>query len=44
MDIEIKDGKDYLEKVKSLIAEYTQRLGRSLSFQDRSPILMLQTA
>lgn len=34
MDIEIKDGKDYLEEVKSLIAEYTQRLGRSLSFQN----------
>ena len=34
MDIEIKDGKDYLEEVKSLIAEYTQRLGRNLSFQN----------
>ncbi len=34
MDIEIKDGKDYLEEVKSLIAEYTQMLGRNLSFQN----------
>jgi ribosomal protein S18 acetylase RimI-like enzyme len=34
LDIEIKDGKDYLEEVKRLIAEYTKRLGRNLSFQD----------
>ena len=32
--MEIKDGKDYLEEVKRLIAEYAQRLGRNLSFQD----------
>ena len=32
--MEIKDGKDYLEEVRKLIAEYTQRLGRNLSFQD----------
>ena len=32
--MEIKDGKGYLEEVKGLIAEYAQRLGRDLSFQD----------
>ncbi len=32
--MEIKDGKAYLEEVKRLIAEYTKRLGRNLSFQD----------
>ena len=31
--MEIKDGKDYLPQVKELIAEYTKRLGRDLSFQ-----------
>ena len=32
--MEIQDGKAYLEEVKRLIAEYTKRLGRNLSFQD----------
>ncbi len=32
--MEIRDGKDYLPQAKELIAEYTRRLGRDLSFQD----------
>ena len=32
--MEIKDGKNYLPAVKSLITEYLQRLGRDLSFQN----------
>ena len=30
----IVDGIDYIDQVKQLIAEYTKRLGRDLSFQD----------
>lgn len=32
--IKIVDGKPYLDQVKELITEYTQWLGRDLSFQD----------
>ena len=32
----ILDGKDYIDEVKSLIIEYTTRLGRDLSFQNLS--------
>ena len=32
--IKIIDGKPYLDQVKELITEYTQWLGRDLSFQD----------
>ena len=32
--IKIDDGKPYLGQVKELIQEYTQWLGRDLSFQD----------
>ena len=32
--IKIIDGKSYLDQVKGLITEYTQWLGRDLSFQD----------
>ena len=32
----ILDGKDYIDEVKSLIIEYTTRLGRDLSFQHLS--------
>ncbi len=31
--MKIKDGKDYIAQVKGLIAEYTKRLNRDLSFQ-----------
>lgn len=31
--LQIVDGKDYLEQVKVLMADYTTRLGRDLSFQ-----------
>lgn len=30
----ITDGRDYIEQVKKLIIEYTQRLGRDLTFQN----------
>ena len=30
----IVDGKSYINEVRSLIVEYTQRLGRDLSFQN----------
>ncbi len=32
--IKIVDGKPYLDQVKELIQEYTQWLGRDLSFQN----------
>ena len=32
--INIVDGKPYLDQVKELIQEYTQWLGRDLSFQN----------
>ena len=32
----ILDGKDYIDKVKDLIIEYTSRFGRDLSFQNLS--------
>ena len=32
--MQIVDGKDYLSEVKDLIIEYSQRLGRDLSFQN----------
>lgn len=32
--MEIKNGKDYLSQVKSLIIEYTNKLNRDLSFQN----------
>lgn len=32
--INIVDGKSYLDQVKELITEYTEWLGRDLSFQD----------
>ena len=32
--MKIVDGKDYLEDVKKLIMEYSERLGRDLSFQN----------
>ncbi len=32
--MQIVDGKDYLFEVKNLIIEYSQRLGRDLSFQN----------
>ena len=32
--INIVDGKPYLDQVKELITEYTEWLGRDLSFQD----------
>lgn len=32
--IKIIDGKPYLDQVKELIQEYTQWLGRDLSFQN----------
>ena len=32
--IHIIDGKPYLDQVKELITEYTQWLGRDLSFQN----------
>lgn len=32
--MEIKDGKDYIIQVKELIAEYAEKLGRDLSFQN----------
>lgn len=32
--MQIVDGKDYLPEVKSLIAEYSKKLGRDLSFQN----------
>ena len=32
--MKIVDGKDYLSEVKQLIREYTERLGRDLSFQN----------
>lgn len=32
--IQIVDGKPYLDQVKELIQEYTQWLGRDLSFQN----------
>ena len=32
--MEIKDGKDHIAEVKNLIAEYTNRLNRDLSFQN----------
>ena len=32
--IKIIDGKPYLDQVKELITEYTQWLGRDLSFQN----------
>ena len=32
--MQIVDGKDYLSEVKKLIIEYSQRLGRDLSFQN----------
>lgn len=32
--MKIVDGKDYIAEVKALIIEYTQRLGRNLSFQN----------
>ena len=32
--MQIVDGKDYLFEVKDLIIEYSQRLGRDLSFQN----------
>ena len=31
--MEIRDGKEYIPQVRELIAEYTERLGRNLSFQ-----------
>ena len=34
--IEIKNGADYLAQIKELIVEYTNSLGRDLSFQDLS--------
>lgn len=33
-EMQIVDGKNYMEQVKQRIAEYTVRLGRDLSFQD----------
>lgn len=32
--MEIVDGNEYLEEVKKLIVEYTERLNRDLSFQN----------
>lgn len=32
--MKIVDGKSYINEVRSLIVEYTQRLGRDLSFQN----------
>ena len=32
--MELKDGKEYIPQVRELIIEYTQRLGRDLSFQN----------
>lgn len=32
--MQIVDGKNYLSEVKNLIIEYSQRLGRDLSFQN----------
>ena len=32
--MQIVDGRDYLSEVKGLIIEYSQRLGRDLSFQN----------
>ena len=34
--IELKDGADYLPQIRELIIEYTNSLGRDLSFQDLS--------
>ena len=34
--IEIRDGSDFLPQIKELIVEYTDSLGRDLSFQDLS--------
>ena len=31
--MKIVDGKDFIPQVKSLIIEYTERLGRDLTFQ-----------
>ena len=31
--MKIADGKDFIPQVKSLIIEYTERLGRDLTFQ-----------
>lgn len=33
--IDIKNGADYLPQIKELIIEYTNSLGRDLSFQDQ---------
>ena len=32
--MKIVDGKQYIQQVKELILEYTQRLGRDLTFQN----------
>ena len=32
--MKIVDGKDYISEVKDLIIEYSQKLGRDLSFQN----------
>ena len=32
--MKIVDGKDYLSEVKTLITEYSNQLGRDLSFQN----------
>ena len=32
--MQIADGKDHLNEVRNLISEYSERLGRDLSFQN----------